>query len=49
MNIDVLTVVEQEDGSAVAELQLDKEALEFFVSAGFNAVVRKVLDELKET
>lgn len=48
MNVNVLEVVEQDDGSAVVEIKLDKEALEFFVSAGVNAVLRKILDELKE-
>jgi hypothetical protein len=48
MNINVLEVKEQDDGSAIAEVRLDKEALEFFVSAGFNAVLLKALDSLKE-
>jgi len=48
MNVNVLEVIEQDDGSAVVEIKLDKEALEFFVSAGVNSVLRKILDELKE-
>lgn len=49
MNINVLDVIEQEDGSAIVELKLDNEASVFFMSEGFNAVLRKVLDQLKET
>lgn len=49
MNVSVLQVIEQDDGSAVIEVNLDKEAIEFFVSEGVNAVLRKVVDGLKET
>jgi hypothetical protein len=49
MNVNVLEVMEQDDGSAVVELRLDKEALEFFVSEGLNTVLRKVIDSSKET
>jgi hypothetical protein len=48
MNINVLDVVEQEDGSAIVEMKLDNEAFVFFMSEGLNSVLRKVLDDLKE-
>jgi hypothetical protein len=49
MNINILDVVEQEDGSAIVEMKLDNEAFIFLLSEGFQAVLRKVIDDLKET
>jgi hypothetical protein len=48
MNINILEVVEQEDGSAIVEMKLDNEAFVFFMSEGLNSVLRKVLNDLKE-
>ena len=41
MNIKLDIVSEQKDGSAIATLELDKEAINFFVGEGFIAVLKR--------
>ena len=49
MNINVLTCVENEDGSADLEVKLDQEALAFFINVGINKALSEVITKLKET
>jgi hypothetical protein len=48
MNINVLTCVENEDGTADLELKLDQEALSYFINVGINSVLRQVITELQD-
>lgn len=48
MNINVLTCVENEDGTADLELKLDQEALAYFINVGINSVLRQVITELQD-
>lgn len=48
MNINVLTCVENEDGTADLEVKLDQEALAYFVNVGINNVLRQVITDLKD-
>ena len=47
MKIDLLKLVEEADGSAVIELELDEEAKEFLLSRGINDVLREALKSYK--
>jgi hypothetical protein len=47
MKIDLLKLIEEADGSAVIELELDEEAKEFLLSRGINDVLREALKSYK--
>ena len=46
--IKVTQIEELEDGSAIVHLEMGSEAKGLLIEAGFNALVRKHIDELEE-
>jgi hypothetical protein len=43
MKIDLINLIEEEDGSAVIQVELDEEAKEFLISRGINDVLKEAL------
>lgn len=47
MKIELLNIIESEDGSGIMEVELDEEAKQFLISRGLNDVLREALKEYK--
>jgi hypothetical protein len=44
MNIDVVKIVDNEDGSANLEVEMDAEAIHFFVNKAFIQMLKEAVD-----
>lgn len=44
MNIELLTLTEQEDGSAICELELDNEAKVYLINLGFIELIKQGIE-----
>ena len=47
MNMEMLVLKENEDGSADVELRIDQEGKEYLINLGFNALLMKAIDHYK--
>jgi hypothetical protein len=46
--IDIINVIENEDGGATIELEVSGDSLKFFLEYAINDILRKHVDELKK-
>lgn len=47
MKIELLNIIESEDGSGIMEVALDEEAKKFLISRGLNDLIKEALTEYK--
>lgn len=47
MKIEVSNFIEQNDGSAIVNLEMDNEAKEFLIEQGFNHILRIGIDKFE--